>query len=225
MVSWLRDSIGSRHGFVLGELTVEPIDGGWRIRGPRSGSEAPAVEPSPSVVRQHVRYDDASRYRPLSGARTVPSHWQITVTSDQAVFGVVDVVYPLAIAHIDQAATGSLRPCSLAETLPRQSGRYEDSSALTAHGRRAAVAALCDNCVRTPQWSEERATAAYRIPCPEPCSVMVALCREAAIWEQDPPPPSPIDLALPFAALDVTGNEMREAWLAQSRTPVPAGGN
>jgi hypothetical protein len=51
------------------------------------------------------------------------------------------------------------------------------------------------------------------VPCPEPCSVFVSLCREAALWEQAPPQPAAVDDRVAWAAFDEPGNEVREAYL------------
>ncbi len=59
-----------------------------------------------------------------------------------------------------------------------------------------------------------RAQADGEIPCPEPCSVLVSLCREAALWQREPPSPAQADPNVAFAAFDAPGNEIREAYLA-----------
>jgi hypothetical protein len=51
------------------------------------------------------------------------------------------------------------------------------------------------------------------IPCPEACSVLVALCREAEIWERERPQASEVSPDAAFADFAVAGNEIREAYL------------
>ncbi|MCL6646686.1 MAG: hypothetical protein K6U88_17315, partial [Dehalococcoidia bacterium] len=60
-------------------------------------------------------------------------------------------------------------------------------------------------------------------PCPEACSVFVALAREAAAWEQEGAEPAPVDPAIPFAAFEEPGNEIREAVLAALLEPAHPG--
>jgi hypothetical protein len=71
--------------------------------------------------------------------------------------------------------------------------------------------------VKRPVWRDDQAAPPLpgetTIPCPEPCSVLVSLCREAALWQRDPPPSSPIDPGVPFAAFEQPGNDVREAYL------------
>src|SRR6185437_2660421 len=98
-------------------------------------------------------------------------------------------------------------------------GRYSVAASLDAHGRRLASEVLCSQCVRVPVWRGVQTDAAERggvarIPCPEPCSVLVSLCREAALWQQSPPVRSEPDRTVAFAAFETPGNEMREAYLA-----------
>ena len=129
----------------------------------------------------------------------------------------IEIVYPLALEHIARLADGTLRTVSLEETLARQSGRYAAAQELSERGRVLAREVLCARCVREPVWAMVvNSLTEGTIPCPEPCSVMVSLCREAAIWEAAPPGPSAIDETAGWAAFDAAGNEVREAYLAAS---------
>ena len=51
---------------------------------------------------------------------------------------------------------------------------------------------------------------------------LIALCREAALWQQELPPPSTPDPDVAYADFATAGNETREAYLAGM--PVGAGG-
>lgn len=166
----------------------------------------------------HTRSDGLGRYRPLTGARTLPRGWRVEFGDGASVEAVIETVYPLAVVHQRQWVAGTLRVVSLDEVLRRQSGRYESTAALSAAGRRLAIETVCGICVRRPVW-DGAVPAAGEIPCPEPCSVLVAFCREAALWEADPPPAQPADPAVPFAAFDEPGNELRERYLSRMSTP------
>lgn len=163
---------------------------------------------------EHTRTDGAGRYRPLTGARTLKRGWRVEATTVEAIEAAIETVYPLARTHQRQRAEGTLRVVGLDEVLARQSGRYEGSSALSERGRGLAVEVLCGLCVRQPVWAG-RPCGAEGIPCPEPCSVMVSLCREAALWEAGPPGTAAADAAVAFAAFDEPGNELREQYLAK----------
>jgi hypothetical protein len=216
MVSWLSEAIAAHRRFVVGELTFEPAGGGWRLHGPRATAAERLVYSSADSLRQWVRFDEGSRYRPLSGARSLPPDWATELPGDAALCEALETIYPLAACHVDQLAGSVLRTCSLDEVLARQSGRYESASALSEPGRIAAVNVLCGRCVRTPVWNTLNANGiASSIPCPEPCSVMVSLCREAATWENDPPQPVAADPSVGFAGFETPGNELRDAWLGR----------
>jgi hypothetical protein len=126
------------------------------------------------------------------------------------------VVYPLALVHQRQFNDGTLRVVDLDSVLSRQSGRYEDTASLDEANRRRAVTTVCGQCVRRPVW-DGAACGPEDIPCPEPCSVIVAFCREAAIWQTEPPDLADPDAAVPWAAFEEPGNELRERYLRDMR--------
>ncbi|GIW19533.1 MAG: hypothetical protein KatS3mg064_2690 [Tepidiforma sp.] len=210
----------------LGELRIEP----GRVCGP--GDPACELPPDADAIRRCVRLDAAGRYRPLPGARGLLGGWCVPLDGRIAAEEVVEAVYPLAVVHRAQAAAGALRIVPLDEVLGRQSGRYESARQLSERGRAVIREVLCGRCVRTPAWpltapqlpspGSQLPTPAS-IPCPEPCSVLVALAREAAAWEAEPPAPAPVDPSVPFADFETPGNEVREAVLAALLEPVRPG--
>lgn len=195
----------------LGELTIVREGGRTVLRGP--GLPRETLPASQDALRRHTRTDASGRYRPLSGARTLPPGWEVETGPALPLDVAIETVYPLALAHMRQFAAGSLRVVSLDEVLGRQTGRYADALRLPGEGRALAAELLCGQCVRVPVWWG-KACAAEEIPCPEPCSVLVALCREAALWEDEPPGAATPDPAVSFAGFETPGNELREAYLA-----------
>lgn len=172
------------------------------------------IEGTREAVAAHVRTDDHRRYRPLSGAKTLPTNWEAPLGPGFDADDAIEAVYPLALVHSRQYAEGRLRVVSLDDVLARQSGRYESTSALSEGGRRRAVRTVCGTCVRRPVW-DNAPCAPGEIPCPEPCSVLVAFCREAALWEADPPVAVTPDSSVAWAAFDQPGNELREQYLQE----------
>lgn len=224
MVNWLSEHIEARRPFVFGELLIEPGPAGWIVRGPGAKAGGHSLGGSLDELRRWVRVDAAGRYRPLTGARDLPPGWSVEMPTDDTLIAALETIYPLATRHIAQLATGALRLVPLATVLARQSGRYAASSGLSSPGRAAAVQVVCGNCVRTPAWDESPALPGDgAIPCPEPCGVLVSFCREAALWEQDRPPPTPSDPAVAFADFESPGNRLREAWLSQRLATTPGG--
>ncbi|MCY3647838.1 MAG: DR2241 family protein [Chloroflexi bacterium] len=211
------EAIAARRDFTLGEVAVAFRDGQVEFSGPRSGPDAGELTGTVEALREHVRFDDQGRYRPLSGARTLPGNWHVSLPETLAE-AAIEAVYPQALLHQQQGEEGTLRVTTLDEVVVRQRGRYRIAAELDAEGRERARDALCGRCVRTPVWAEQAASD-EEIPCPEPCSVMIALCREAALWQRETPQPSSPYPEVAFADFPTPGNEVREAYLAR----MPAG--
>jgi hypothetical protein len=76
------------------------------------------------------------------------------------------------------------------------------------------VRTVCGECVRRPVW-DGATCGPDEIPCPEPCSVLVAFCREAVLWQQERPAPTEPDPTIPWAAFEEPGNELRERYLQE----------
>lgn len=202
----------------IGELWLESGPTGFRIGCGEPLDALPAVA---ATVRQRVRFDANGRYRPLTGARNLPRNWFVEAQTEGARDKIVETVYPLALAHRREFAEGTLRIVTLEEVLTRQSGRYENAADLSPEGRERVRRVLChDWCVRTPVWAGEQPPA-NGIPCPEPCSVFVALAREAAQWEANTPESAAIDDTVEFADFESPGNRIRETYLGLLREDGP----
>lgn len=196
---------------IFGELRVTEDAGGPVLHGPRRRGAEIEITPDEAALREHVRFDQHGRYRPLSGARSLRGGWRVACGPEFAVEDAIEVVYPLALAHRRLFEAGILELVTLGTVLQRQGGRYEVAGGLPAEAGERASDVLCAGCVRTPAWRGE-AVAPAGIPCPEPCSVLVSLCREAALWESSPPAPAAVDATVAFAAFDAPGNEVREEY-------------
>jgi len=176
-------ALEERKPFTFGELLVQPDgDEGWRVEPEGQSGEPREVAPDPELLRQLVRFDESGRYRPLSGARTLPRGWVVRAPDRHSLEAVLEAIYPLALVHLRQLREGKLRVVPLDEVLGRQSGRYAVARELSGEGRELVRRLLCGTCVRVPVWAGEEPAA--EIPCPEACSVFVSFCREAALWER-----------------------------------------
>jgi len=168
----------------FGELTVEAHNGGFTLRGPKVAGDPAMLPCDPVTISHHVRADDAGKYRPLSGARTMRTGWATLCATRGDVDRLLDVIYPLARTHQDQWRAGNLRVVPIDDVLARQSGRYAHTSGLSAAGRQLVIETLCGGCVRTPVWAEKTLPEGG-IPCPEACSLFVEQCRESAGLERN----------------------------------------
>ena len=183
------------------------------IVGPGPDPRACELPGDPEAVRQHVRFDDEGRYRPLSGLRNLRSNWHARFTTLESFGAAVDAVYPLGQCHAALHAEGRLAITTLDELFARQEGRYAVASDLSAGGRELAIGILCGSCVRVPLWNGAQVVSDGGIPCPEPCSLLLALCREAALWERERPPGVPSDSSAPLGAFETPGNPIRETYI------------
>lgn len=204
----------SRRTFKLGQLRVEFAGATAVIHGPGGDSPECEIESNEDALRRWVRHDDAGRYRPLPGATNLPSGWRIRCSPALPLAAALEIVYPLAMVHAGQHRAGTLRAVRLQTVLERQSGRYARAVTLPAEAREVAANVLCGRCVRRPLWRDIEPEG-EDIPCPEPCSVMVSLCRDAAGWESNRPPSVAVDPGLQWAAFDMPGNVIREHYLAE----------
>lgn len=204
----------------LGELSIHFGADTVVIQGPNTDpATAVEVPPSPDALREWTRVDDEGRYRPLTTARGMRGGWFARFDTLDAFAEGVEAIYPLAQEQIAAWAGGALRIVGLDDVLGRQSGRYHVAASLDQKGRTAARRVLCAQCVRTPAWDDTAMLVEPEnlVPCPEACSVLVSLCREAALWQQDAPDAAPVDAAVAFAAFDQPGNATREAYLRARR--------
>jgi hypothetical protein len=202
----------------LGELSIVFGSDAILISGPGPRPGELELPGDADAVRTHVRFDAMGRYRPLPGAYGLRQNWHARFATLDAAAAAIDAVYPLAQAHIADFEAGALRVVTLDHTLGRQAGRYALAASLSERGRRACSATLCGVCVKLPVWRDGRPPELPEgaIPCPEPCSVLVSLCREAALWERERPPAARPDADVPFAAFDTPGNVLREHLLAHT---------
>jgi hypothetical protein len=183
------------------------------IVGPGPDPRACELAGDPEAVRQHVRLDDEGRYRPLSGLRNLRSNWHARFTTLESFGAAVDAIYPLGQRHAALHAEGRLTVTTLDELFARQEGRYAVAADLSARGRELALGILCGSCVRVPLWTGAQVVSEGGIPCPEPCSLLLALCREAALWEREPPAITANDAQVPLGAFETPGNPIRETYI------------
>jgi len=200
----------SREGrAVFGELTILRQGAGYLVYGPGKVEDAAPVSMSDADFRDWIRTSEDGGYRPLAGARSLRHDWSRACEDEPSLRMCLAVIYPLALEHAQQQREGRLRVVDCDEVLRRQSGYYRRAAETTEQERMILRRELCSRCVRNPVWGGE----AGDIPCPEPCSVLVALSREVAIWHEALPEPAEENTAVGFAEFGEEGNVVREAVL------------
>ena len=208
--------------FNIGQLCVEFEGETAVIHGPASGAAEVEIDSNEDVLRTWVRQDGNGSYRPLPGATTMRSGWRVRCTAGLSLAAAIEAVYPLAMLHTEQQRAGALKVVALQSVLERQTGRYARAVTLSEDGRKVAAGVLCGRCVKRPVWRGDEVKE-DSIPCPEPCSVLVSLCRDAALWEVSRPQETVVDPGVPWAAFERSGNAIREQYLRkrfESSNPV-----
>jgi hypothetical protein len=198
-----------------GELTIRREGTGFVVEGPPGEGPFETLPCHPDALRDFLKFDAEGRYRPLPGARGMRGNWRTFCPTVAHLEEALDAIYPLALRQMSRWRAGGVRPVPLEEVLGRQSGRYSVAVDLSERGRAIASDLLCGSCVRAPAWRGDD-PGEDGIPCVEPCSVLVSLCREAALWEKEPPRPAAPGPSVPFAAFDMPGNAIREAYLERA---------
>jgi hypothetical protein len=207
---------------VVGQLRLCKSGSGVRIEGPDGDGEGPEEAPAdPEAFRQWIRHTGTGQYRPLSGSRDLRSGWVLHCKDVNEAAGVVEQVYPLALRWAAQRADHRIRVMHPETALGRQSGRTRKAASLSRSGIDRAVRVLCGQCVRTPLWHGGEAPG--DIPCPEPCSIFIALAKAAVEWEIAGDPPRQDEPGCAFADFAALGNPIRNRYL--SREVEPSGGN
>lgn len=172
-----------------------------------------------------VRYDDAGRFRPFAGARTLPTGWVAEANNLPDLYRIVDAVYPASIVNWYRDRDGRLDVTRFEEAARRHTGRYGDLDAIPETVRDATVTACCGDCARQPSWTAVDEGNGSDIPCREPCSFLLAAMETFRnIDEEDQSVPT--DPSVADGALDRRGNRYRQRYRrARTGEPVPIKGD
>jgi 4Fe-4S iron-sulfur cluster binding domain/DR2241 stabilising domain len=110
----------------------------------------------PSAARDLVRFDREGRYRPLKGAPTLPTGWELQLDSIAAVKLALDFIYPGALASWFAWHEEQVKPVDLRVTLNRQTGMYRVTHKLTSTAAEELAGRFCRSdraCLRTILWT------------------------------------------------------------------------
>jgi 4Fe-4S iron-sulfur cluster binding domain/DR2241 stabilising domain len=110
----------------------------------------------PRVARDLARFDVQNRYRPLKGAPTLPTGWELRLDSVGAVRLALDFFYPGALASWLAWREKRINPTDLRSTLSRQTGMYRVTAKLTNAEANQLAGSFCRSdraCLRTILWT------------------------------------------------------------------------
>ena len=103
-----------------------------------------------------VRYDAEGKYRPLKGAPSLRTGWELRVDSIAELRQTLDYFYPGAFAAWLAYNRGEITPVDLQQTLARQTGMYRVTQKLTDSQAEELAGRFCSSqlgCLRTILWS------------------------------------------------------------------------
>jgi sirohydrochlorin cobaltochelatase len=112
----------------------------------------------PAAARDLARFDREGRYRPLKGAPTLPTGWELQLDSIDSLRLAIDAFYPGALAGWFAWEKRRVRPVDLRTTLNRQTGMYRVTQKLTDSEADDLAGRFCRSdggCLRTILWTIE----------------------------------------------------------------------
>ncbi|MFT4689672.1 MAG: DR2241 family protein [Verrucomicrobiia bacterium] len=186
----------------LARLDQETVLGQTRIRRTGSSLEIRHIDDQETDASQleqlslaglceWVQTTQEGHYRPLKSAPTLRPGWRFTANSDEAFEAAFQQLYPGAIPDLHAILGGTATPTSYREYTDRQTGMYRIATKLDDDEVENVVKACCDPrfCLKERRWeiSPDAAcdAATDRIPCLEPCAILLELARKAVRIEQE----------------------------------------
>ena len=180
------------------------------------------VSTDPGAMCDRRRTDADGDYRPLSTAPDLPPGWAFVDLGPGELVETVEHCYPATVANWYRERTGDLDVVHWRATAARQTGIYDvvDEVAGDAVDDLAQACCVDSQCLKRREWdehdgSEQREGSDGRegkdgregndgsldaprgegeFPCREPCSLVVAAAREAALTEREPAETRGLDL-------------------------------
>lgn len=200
----------------------------------QADSETPAEElerlRTPAAVRDHIRFDDSGQYRPLRGARTLPTGWIAQALDAAALWRVVEAVYPASVANWYRDQQNTLDVTDFTEAATRQTGLYSGVADVSDADVACGIRACCDDCVKRREWeAPAKQSSAARsdegnVPCREPCSFFIAAMRAFGEVEAASDPADSEPGSVRIGAVEQYGNPYRRRF-KQAKSAYSGGDN
>lgn len=156
------------------------------------------VSSDPYAARGIAQTTGAGEHRPLKTAPNLRRGWALVDLDAKALWTALDYLYPACAVHWHAGREGTLRITHWRDTAARQSGMYAAVGLLGDDAIRDTARACCDEavCLRHIAWQIDAETPLggcpendpdeHRMPCPEPCSLFIALARKTLNLERAP---------------------------------------
>ena len=216
-----------------GQLSIATRPDGYELRhvddidDPRGALE---TLQRPVDLRERARTDRHGQYRPLSGAKTLPTGWTLPGLGPESLVSAVRFVYPGSIAHWWSERSGTLDVTHFRESVARQTGLYADLDGFGGAALDAAAESVCGDCVRRRRWEagpDEEIDASCgegAIPCREACPFFLSAAHafhtaddvdadgasgDDVTADDDVTTAEPLDPGVPAATFEVPGNRYR----------------
>jgi hypothetical protein len=144
-------------------------------------------------LRKTVLFNAAGHFRALSASPDLPRGWHVTCEGPAELWRAVQQIYPGSIADWWAARQHEPPVTRYREFAGRQSGMYRIIQLLSDEQAGEVIRAACAAkfCIKRRLWSVEGLSAdpvesKSRLPCLEPCAILMELARKSARIEQEP---------------------------------------
>lgn len=221
---------------VLAQVLVRRQPAGFDLRhvNDRDAAEGSLKSAPLADLRTLASHTAAGEFRPIKAAPNLRAGWLCRAATDAELEAALNQLYPGAIA--DWFATQQPAPpvTHYRAYTARQTGMYRITTMLTDAQAAQVIRACCDArfCLKHRLWTvdglaPDAPAAKSRIPCLEPCAMMLEFARKAVRIEQEEGKPTitlaPSEVASLLAALDYSlahpSAGQREADLAAADNP------
>ena len=191
---------------IFAQVLIRRVGSGYELRHMADAVLAPASLRlvKPHDVRSLAQYTSTGAFRPLKSAPNLQNGWRISAGGDVELGGVLDQLYPGAVADWHAATQDSPPVTNFREFAERQTGMYAVTAELGNERASEVVLACCAKnfCLKRRLWTvpgaaPDNVAAKSIIPCFEPCAILLELARKAAQIERE----EPIQFRLPPADL------------------------
>jgi hypothetical protein len=162
----------------IGQVAIQPADGGFRIRHVEDAGIADLEEfRDPHDASTIALWDDEGKYRPVKTGPNLRRGWEMVLSDIAELHLAVDLLYPAALGNWRSVLLGERPATSLRDTVNRQTGMYRVTGLVTDDEARGLLDTVCrPGCLRTILWPLR--SGAPQRPTPAPDGSIPLLCTD-----------------------------------------------